>query len=275
MPIRARQLIRRMRGGAQAHLIEADDGHCYVVKFKNNPQHRRILVNEWIATAFLRYLEISAPGAAIVEIDEAFAQSNPDASIQLGSRRVPPAPGWHYGSRFPGDPARIAVFDFLPDVLLSKVVNVSDFAGVFVFDKWTGNSDARQSIYYRAKLTPAHPGEEPRAGFVAWMIDHGYTFDGPHWTFVDSPLQGMYFRPKVYEQVYGWSDFEPWLDRVTHFPEEVVDAAVRQIPTEWLDEDDEVQLHTLLDRLMARRSRIAGLIEDARSSRPDRFPNWK
>jgi len=26
-----------MRGGAQSHLIEADDGGFYVVKFSNNP----------------------------------------------------------------------------------------------------------------------------------------------------------------------------------------------------------------------------------------------
>jgi hypothetical protein len=27
--------VRRMRGGAQAHLMRADDGHFYVVKFQN------------------------------------------------------------------------------------------------------------------------------------------------------------------------------------------------------------------------------------------------
>jgi hypothetical protein len=46
MPVDACRLIRKMRGGAQAHLIQAADGHHYVVKFLNNPQHRRILVNE-------------------------------------------------------------------------------------------------------------------------------------------------------------------------------------------------------------------------------------
>ena len=53
MPIQATRLIRKMRGGAQAHLLECDDGHFYVVKFRNNPQHRRILINEWIASVFL------------------------------------------------------------------------------------------------------------------------------------------------------------------------------------------------------------------------------
>ncbi len=42
----ATEQIRRMRGGAQSHLMRCSDGHYYVVKFQNNPQHRRILVNE-------------------------------------------------------------------------------------------------------------------------------------------------------------------------------------------------------------------------------------
>src|ERR1035438_6617674 len=46
MPLTAVRHVRKMRGGAQAHLLEADDGKWYVVKFRNNPQHRRVLVNE-------------------------------------------------------------------------------------------------------------------------------------------------------------------------------------------------------------------------------------
>ena len=61
MPIQARKLIRKMRGGAQAHLLECADGGFYVVKFVNNPQHRRILINEWLANSFLRYLQIHVP----------------------------------------------------------------------------------------------------------------------------------------------------------------------------------------------------------------------
>ena len=37
--------IRRMRGGAQAHLMRCSDSFYYVVKFQNNPQHVRILAN--------------------------------------------------------------------------------------------------------------------------------------------------------------------------------------------------------------------------------------
>jgi len=261
-----------MRGGAQAHLLEAADGHAYVVKFRNNPQHRRILVNEWIASVFLRFLGISAPPTAIIETTAEFLDVNPEVYLQLGSRHVPIEPGWHFGSRFPGDPLRTAVYDFLPDALLGRVVNLHEFLGVYVFDKWMGNADARQCIFYRARLEgPAH---REKAGFVAQMVDHGYVFDGPHWTFVDSPLQGLYFRPLVYERVRSIEAFEPWLERIQHFPEEVMDEAYRQIPGSWIEDGDRDEVENLLDKLLRRRKRIADLVEAGRAGRVNAFPNW-
>src|ERR1700736_6545620 len=170
MPVHAKRLIRKMRGGAQAHLLECDDGHYYVVKFRNNPQHRRILVNEWIASVFLNYLHISTPETAMVNLPADFLAGNADVHIQLGSRRQAVEPGWHFGSRYPGDPAKVLVYDFLPDTLLDKVVNAAEFLGVLAFDKWISNADARQSIFFRARLRQwQQPASEPlhRAGFAS------------------------------------------------------------------------------------------------------------
>src|SRR5579862_6392523 len=141
MPINATRLIRKMRGGAQAHLLQCDDGHFYVVKFRENPQHRRILINEWIASAFLSHLRISTPPVAMVSLSAGFLEANPDVYIQLGSRHQAVEPGRHFGSRYPGDPAKIMVYDFLPDTLLDKVANASEFLGVLAFDKWMSNAD--------------------------------------------------------------------------------------------------------------------------------------
>jgi len=277
MPVEAIRLIRKMRGGAQAHLLECDDGHFYVVKFLNNPQHRRILINEWIASVFLNYLQISAPPAALVNLSGEFLASNPEVHIELGSRHLAIQPGWHFGSRYPGDPAKIMVYDFLPDALLDKVVNVGEFRGVLAFDKWMGNADSRQSIFFRARLRqwpPSSLEQAPRAGFVAQMMDHGYVFNGPHWIFPDSPLQGLYFRPSVYQSVRSWDDFEPWLDRVVHFPDEVVDDAQKQLPPEWLAEDAPA-LEAMLVKLMSRRKRVPDLIRESRRGRVNPFPGWK
>src|SRR5215208_315216 len=104
MPLTAIRHIRKMRGGAQSHLLEADDGHAYVVKFRNNPQHRRILINELLASVLLDYLKISTPEVALLHVTDSFLAANPEVHLTLGSRRLEVDPGWHFGSRFPGDP---------------------------------------------------------------------------------------------------------------------------------------------------------------------------
>jgi hypothetical protein len=274
MPVTARRLIRKMRGGAQAHLMEATDGHSYVVKFHNNPQHRRILVNEWIASTFLHYLGIAAPEVAMVQITESFLAGDPEVHIQLGSSRRKVSPGWHFGSRFPGDPARTVVYDYLPDTLLDKVENLPDFRAVLAFDKWMGNADSRQAIFFRAQVLEPLASEPRRLGFVAQMVDNGYVFEGPHWRLGESAIQGLYFRPLVYRTVRGLAEFEPWLGRIRNFPEEVVDQAVKRIPPAWL-EGDEDELERLLERLMRRRARVPDLIEQCCSGLSNPFPDWR
>ena len=273
MPLRVRRFLRKMRGGAQAHLLEAEDGHCYVVKFRNNPQHRRILVNEWVSATFLGHLRISAPEAAFLDVTEDFLQDNPGVHMALGQKRVPVEPGWHFGSRYPGDPALLAVYDFLPDTLLPSVLNLHEFLGALVFDKWMGNADSRQAIFFRAVVRPWAP-QPAGQGFVAAMIDHGYVLGGPNWTFADSPVQGLYFRRLVYETVTGLDHFQPWLDMVQHFPEEVVDQALRGLPPQWLN-GDMATLESLLEKLMRRRPRVSGLIEECAREKSGVFPRWR
>jgi len=276
MLVDARRLVRKMRGGAQSHLIEGVDGEFYVVKFRNNPQHRRVLVNEWIATTLLDYLQISVPKHAIVRLSPEFIAGSPDLYIQVGNRKEPIAPGWHFGSRYPGDPARDAVYDFVPDALLGKVGNAPDFLGMLAFDKWMGNADARQAIFIRARLreyAPAYADHPLRVGFIAMMIDHGFVFNGPHWDFPDSASTGLYFRPLVYAKARGLDDFQPWLDRILEFPDVVIDDSLRELPPEWLNGDAD-ELYRLLEKLMQRRSRVPDLLRDCARERVKFFPNW-
>ena len=55
------QQIRRMRGGAQSHLMLASDNNLYVVKFRNNPQHVRVLANELLATRLAEAVGLAVP----------------------------------------------------------------------------------------------------------------------------------------------------------------------------------------------------------------------
>jgi hypothetical protein len=272
MPIRATRHIRKMRGGAQAHLLAAEDGAFYVVKAANNPQGRRILVNEWIAGVFLRHLQISTPACSIIEITPEFNAEYPNFSMQLGSRQFPIDPGWHFGSRFPGDPFTLAVFDYVADDHIRECMNTWEYSAILPFDKWASNADSRQSIFYRARLRAANSAFET-TGIVTQMIDHGFIFDGPRWDFSDAPMQGGYPRASVYERVRSWDDFQPWLDRIVHFPEDVIDEALRQIPPRWI-EGEEDELHRLLERLLKRRKRTPDLILELKRTKPALFPNW-
>jgi hypothetical protein len=187
-----------MRGAAQAHLLECDDGHSYVVKFRNNPQHPRILVNEWIASSLFAHLGIATPEIVTVEISADFLARNPDVNIQLRTKHLPVELGKHFGSRHPRKPAEGKIYDFLPDILLERVVNRNQFLGALVLDKWMGNADARQAIFWRPPIRQwSINGGGPPRGFSASMIDQGHAFGGPAWRFFDSPLQGLYWRPTV------------------------------------------------------------------------------
>jgi hypothetical protein len=272
----ARVFLRKLRGGSQAHLIETEDGQVYVVKFLENPQHRRILINELVAAQLLEYLGIIVPDTALIWISQAFLVAHPEVGIQLGSGRIRVAPGWHFGCRYPGHPNRVAVYDVLPDPLLQQVVNRTQFVGMLVFDKWVCNTDGRQAIFFRAEPRPGCPRREPgpvAQRFVASMIDHGFAFNGPSWDFPDGPLHGLYHRPLVYAQIRGWGDFDPWLVQIRNFPEEVVDQACQRVPLRWLASDADA-LRRLRDQLLRRRCRVADLIDDCRRARPELFPNW-
>src|SRR5579862_2684353 len=123
----ATEHVRRMRGGAQAHLMRCDDGGYYIVKFQNNPQHLRILANEMLATRLAARLGLCVPQAEVVEVRQELIFYTSELVMQLGVGRKPCSAGKQFGSQFPGHPAQMTVHDFLPDEQLAAVRNFSDF----------------------------------------------------------------------------------------------------------------------------------------------------
>jgi hypothetical protein len=286
--------VRRMRGGAQAHLMRCDDDGYYIVKFQNNPQHLRILANEMLATRLAARLGLCVPQVEVVEVRPELIAYTADLVMQLGMGRIPCSAGKQFGSQFPGHPARMTVHDFLPDEQLCAVRNLPDFLGVFVFDKWTCNTNGRQAIFFREPGDGAGPDIAPatvRAAapissqspgvaadtsqYTAMMIDHGFCFNAGEWDFPDAPLRGLYSRHRVYENVAGMDSFEPWLERLEkRITEAMLGEEAERIPPEWY-QDDWDALARLLDKLYARRKRVRELILLARNSGRDPFPNWK
>src|SRR4051812_13745959 len=101
-----------MRGGAQSHLMRCDDGHFYVVKFQNNPQHRRVLANELLATRLAERAGLPVPQTRVIEVSEWLIEHTPELRVQSGSASEHCEAGLQFGARFVVDPLEGQVFDY-------------------------------------------------------------------------------------------------------------------------------------------------------------------
>jgi len=279
-----------MRGGAQSHLMRCSDGQYYVVKFQNNPQHRRVLVNELLGTRLASRLGLPTAPVEVVDVRPELIRLTPELCIELPRSRMPVSSGLQFASRYPGDPRQLTLHDFLPDELLRGVVNLHDFAGMLVFDKWTCNTNGRQTLFFedrngksaarvgmQAGNSPgSSPGStedgEPRYRTV--MIDQGFCFNAGNWDFPDAPLRGLYARNRVYEGVTGMQSFGPWLERLEkRITEKVLDQLLTEIPPEWY-EDDYDAIMKLLTQLTRRKTRLEELLLATKNCNRQPFPYW-
>src|SRR5260370_9476511 len=149
MPTKAVQHVRRMRGGAQAHLMGADDGCFYGVKCENNPQHIRVLGNEMLGTRLAERVGLPVPVTEVIEVSQWLIEKTAELRIDLGGEPAPCSAGLQLGSRYVCDPSDGHIFDYPPESTMPKVKNIETFAGILALDKWLGNAIGRQSVCWK------------------------------------------------------------------------------------------------------------------------------
>jgi hypothetical protein len=264
LAVLAVQQIRRMRGGAQGQLMLGADGHLYVVKFQNNPQHIRVLANELLATRLAEAVGLTVPETDLVEVSSWLIENTPELEIDLGRTHQRCTPGLQFGSRFAGGMMPGQVVDYLPEEQMAEVKNLREFAGILALDKWTGNANGRQAVFVR-KQRERH--------YKAVFIDFGFCFHAGDWRLEDLPLRGVYYRNDVYRQVTNWECFEPWLTRLETLPADTIWNAANQVPPQWYG-GDLGEMESLVEGLLARRARIRELIEAFRDTDRQPFPKW-
>ncbi|QNI38337.1 HipA domain-containing protein [Edaphobacter sp. 4G125] len=254
-----------MRGGAQSQLMLGSDSKLWVVKFQNNPQHRRVLANEFIVTRLAAAAGLTVPDCDVVEVTEWLVANTPEMTVELPrGLRERYSPGLQFGSQFVGGLMPGQVVDYLPDPQLDEVKNLREFAGMLCIDKWTGNCNGRQAVFER------RPRERR---YRASFIDQGFCFNAGEWSFPDSPLRGVYQRNRVYAGVTGWQSFEPWLSKIEAMEADTLWRIAEQVPPEWYGGDTLV-LERLMEQLLMRRSRVRELITSFRDSNREPFPMW-
>jgi hypothetical protein len=258
------QQVRRMRGGAQSHLMLGADDNLYVVKFQNNPQHLRVLANEMLATRLAEAVGLTVPGCEVIEVSKWLIDNTGELDIELARGRERCRPGLQFGSRLVGGLMPGQVMDYLPEDMLLEVRNLGEFAGILALDKWTGNANGRQAVFSKRS-------RERR--YLATFIDQGYCFNAGEWKFADAPLRGVYGRNAVYSDVESWESFEPWLKRIETLAPEKIWSIAETVPPEWYGGEVAV-LERLVEQLVVRRGRVRELIADFWESDRKPFPKW-
>jgi hypothetical protein len=223
-----------------------------------------VLANELLATRLAERIGLPVPVTEVVEVGPWLIANTPELRIECGLDPMPCAAGLQFGARYVCDPAEAHIFDYLPDSLMPKVKNLPSFAGMLVMDKWLGNSNGRQAVFWKK------PREHK---YNVSFIDQGYCFNAGDWDFPDSPLRGVYARNCVYEQVRGWDSFSPWLERVESFDPEIVEEIAGDIPPEWTGHDWQA-LGNLVAAIVERRGKVRELIAAFRDSSRKPFPAW-
>lgn len=246
--------------------MRCSDEHHYVVKFPNNNQGRRVLANELLCARLAEALSLPVAHGAVVLVQEHMVRYSDEMYIEGRFGRVRCEHGRCFGSRFPVDPFKSAVHDFLPSSLHCLVTNRRDFCGMLVFDTWTSNVDNRQAVFVH----------DSRFSYRAFMIDQSLAFGGAAWRFTesaDAPVRSAYLHKGIYQDVRGPEDFEPWLTRLEEINEDALHDAASAVPPEWYD-GDRASMDLLLEQLYERKNEVRRTVRTFGCGFPKTFPNW-
>ena len=263
--------IRPMGGGIGCHLMRCSDKAYYVVKSQNKPGGGRALVNDFLGASLAKMLGLPVAEPAVIDVSGDLIRLSERMTCLSDVKTFCCRPGLSFGARVPS--ATLAnnidaievMFDFLPPELLRELTNLSDFCGMLVFDKWTCNTDSRQTVFANgSRCSP----------YSAFMIDHGKCFGGPEWDFRDHASLGLHYPSLVYESVTGIDAFGPWIYRLENeLDAAVLDDLVAEIPPEWYGHDL-AALRRMLSTLERRRRMVPDLICETWNGSRRTFPNW-
>jgi hypothetical protein len=238
--------------------MRCSDGRFYVVKFQNNPQCTRILVNEYLGGKLARLLGLPSPDISLIDVPQEFVHRTPELSFELPRQNRPVEAGLAFGSEHPstgGGAHRTLqpVLELRAKSAAVQIENISDLFGILIFDKWTSNTDDRQM------RCVARSPELPTT-LQMFMIDNGFCFGGPDWSFKDLPGHGLYLDRSIYATFHASQRLEPWLNRLeANVSLEKLTQITEEIPESWF-KDDRDELLKMVQRLYERKKKVLALV---------------
>jgi len=213
------RIVRRLRGGSQPILVEADDGMLYVVKFGNNLQGPNVLFNEFMGSELYRTLGLSVPDWTTLFVADSFIARNPECRFATESDYLKPVSGPCFGSRFLNPPLR----EILPQGWYGRVRNRKDFWLAWMVDICASHTDNRQVVFRHYKDSELN----------AYFLDHGHMFGGPKGESRQHFVASRYLDPRIYPDISA--QFLARLGRISRrLDTDRLWRRTKMLPEEWL-----------------------------------------
>ncbi|NOU30613.1 MAG: aminotransferase class I and II [Polyangiaceae bacterium] len=250
--VRAQRYVMPFReGGSVPALVEADDLGLYVVKLKGAAQGPKALVAELVAGEIARALGLAVPELALVEVDAALADNEPDPEL---ADPLEASAGLNLGLDYlPGSITFHPVAGPIPDAqTASRIV---------LFDAFVANVD-------RTARNPNLLGWHRKL----WLIDHGAALYFHHGWKRGKETEGTGdpFAEVASHVLLRWATALP--EAASHLAGALSDALLEgvaaQIPEAWLAADHDFEspdAHraAYVSWLRARRDALPILLQEA------------
>lgn len=239
------------KGGSRSQIMASADSIQYVIKFKENPQGLKVLVNELVSNAIARKLELPCPEGIIAEIDKDLLNIlNLDFQV---------SPGYHFGLKKIHNCYRQP-----PKNLINQVNNINVFPGIVLFDILTNNNNRNNQGNYIIQ----NAGQN---NFDFYIIDHGHCFGNPNWDTSIINKIGTWNKNALQEMrncIFGSNPFFEYINRIKSLSNEFLSRIVNNVPEEWGINTDE--RNALKSFLRGQRDKIDDIIYKYKNL----FPNW-
>ncbi|MCL6445045.1 MAG: hypothetical protein K6T83_16585 [Alicyclobacillus sp.] len=223
--VTARRVIKAVGNGiTKPYFVNCSDGYTYVVKFAQNPEGERVLVNELVCGQLGVLVGLPVPPIAIVVVDDEFLRANSE-KIGFGIKK-----GFHFGSR------EVKRAITLTNRRILELASNTDIAPLLVlFDHWIHNKD-RDSNNGNIMFDTSNK--------KLVVIDHSHAFDiGPLWNAhqlkmrLHEPIAPLDLRGPVYAKlvpfISGNNPFGKAIQQIESVSVDDIASVLGIIPDEW------------------------------------------
>lgn len=250
----AKTYVGKMRSGKSKPLLfETTDGTQWVVKYKNNPQGIRILVNEWVASNLAPLLSLPSPECSLIMLDKQLLEIE---SIFIPSTTTKVEVGLSFGSRYinnaDNNPTRYQ---------MARLDNTDVIPGIIVMDTWIDNPDRddRSRNFSNIIVSPS----SIRSKYTLHLIDLGKV-SSSDWTANKLLNRKTALNLRGHNRLFaplilGRPTFQPFLEVLESVSAEEIESVVATVPDEWSLSQEEATV--LVKFLKQRRNLVREIIE--------------